>query len=186
MLILILGLTLFFLPHLLRELGLRQRVMDALPSQAAYKGVYSLWALAGLGLIIWGKAVAPFSMVWQPAFEQRYISHLLMLPVFVLIIAGNTGTSYISKYLRNPMLLGITLWGGAHLWANGDLASMILFGSFTLWGGFKFVMLSISNGPVTKPASVRWDITALIAGLFIYAMIFLNHGQLFGVGLSFD
>jgi TRAP-type C4-dicarboxylate transport system permease small subunit len=63
---------------------------------------------------------------------------------------------------------------------------MILFGSFTLWGGFKFVMLSISNGPVTKPASVRWDITALIAGLFIYAMIFLNHGQLFGVGLSFD
>ena len=64
--VLVLGLILFMAPHLLREFGLRQGLKDALPSEGAYMGLYSLVSLAGLGLIIWGKAISPFQMIWQP------------------------------------------------------------------------------------------------------------------------
>lgn len=175
----------FFLPHLLRELGIRQRVIDALPSESAYKGLYSLVALAGLLLIIWGKSLASFSMVWQPLYELRFISHLLMIPAIILVAAGNMPMSYMRRHLRNPMLLGVCLWGLAHLWANGDLASMLMFGSFTLWAGIKFVSLGLAAGPVSNKPSLLWDIIALIGGLIVYVLVSLFHGQLFGVGLNF-
>ena len=183
-LILIIGLLLFFVPHMLREAGLRQSVMNSLPSAGAYKGLYTLITLSGLGLIIWGKSVAPFTMLWQPVYELRYISHLLMLPAPVLLVAGNVPTSNIRKQLRNPMLLGVVFWGLAHLWSNGDLASMLLFGGFTLWGLIKFISLGLTITPDSKPASLLWDIISIIGGLSMYAALSIYHGQLFGVGLS--
>ena len=185
-LILNLGLLLFFVPHLLRELGLRDRIIDSLPSMNVYRGLYSLIALTGLGIIIWGKASAPFSMVWEPVFELRYISQVLMIPVFILVIAGNTPVSFMRRQLRNPMLLGVTFWGFAHLWSNGDLASMLLFGSFAAWSSYKFVALGLTKGPVSGSAAILWDIVAVIGGLILYSAISVYHGELFGVGLNFD
>ena len=182
--ILIVGLLLFFAPHLLREFGVRDRVIATLPSENAYKGAYSLVALLGLGLIIWGKAQAPFAMVWQPLFEWRVLSHVLMLPAFILLAAGNMPASHLRSSIRNPMLLGVIFWGLAHLWANGDFASMLLFGSFSLWGLVKFVSLWRNYVPPQKPPSVIWDVVAIVAGRVLYGVITVFHGQLFGVGLS--
>ena len=183
--LLILGLMLFFALHLLRETGFRQAVIDACPSENAYKGIYSLLALLGLGLIIWGKSIAPFNMVWQPIYELRYISNVLMIPAFVLVMAGNMPPSYIRQTLRNPMLLGVTFWGLAHLWSNGDMASMLLFGGFSLWAGFKFVTMGLDPKPTSRSPSLLWDVIAVVLGLILYVVVSLFHGQLFGVGLSF-
>lgn len=184
MLILVSGLTLFFIPHSLRELGLRDKVIRKLPSQNAYLGLYSIVSLISIGLIVWGKASAPFSMVWQPIFQLRFISHVLMIPAFVLVVAGNTPTSYMKKQLRNPMVLGVTLWGFAHLWSNGDLASILLFGTFTVWGCFKFVALSLTQSSVIKEPSLLWDIISIFIGLILYWVVGVYHGELFGIGLS--
>lgn len=184
-LILSVGLVLFFLPHLLRELSLRERVIDAVPSEGAYKGIYSLVALAGLGLIIWGKSVSDFTMIWQPFYALRFISHILMIPAAILLVAGNLPMSFMRKHLRNPMLLGVTIWGFAHLWSNGDVASILLFGSFALWSGFKFVSLGLATETSVKSVSVLWDIVAVIGGLILYVGVSIFHGQLFGVGLSY-
>lgn len=188
MLILILGLVLFFIPHLLREFGLRDSLRDRLPSVGAYMGLYSLFALAGLALIIWGKSLAPFIMVWEPPFGLRYVSSILMIPAFILLVAGNIPISYIRWQFRNPMLLGVCIWGAAHLWANGDLASMLLFGSFTLWSGLKFVTLRNNSESLLEP-ELKWlwrDLIAVIVGAVIYFTVFINHGQLFGVGLAIN
>ena len=109
MTVLVLGLTLFFAPHVLREFGLRQPLKDALPSESAYMGMYSLVSLVGLGLMIWGKSLAPFQMIWQPFYEWRSLSLMLMIPALICIIAGNMPLSYLRIILRNPMLLGILL-----------------------------------------------------------------------------
>lgn len=183
--ILLTGLLLFILPHLLREFGLRQAIIASLSSIGAYKGLYSLTALTGLMLIIWGKSLSPFVMVWQPIYGLRYISHLLMLPALVLLVAGNVPATYIRKYLKNPMLLAVVFWGLAHLWSNGDLASMLLFGSFALWGLVKFTALAYSDDTASKPNSLLWDLISVIGGLGIYVAISLYHGQLFGVGLAY-
>lgn len=183
--ILITGLLLFTVPHMLREFGLRDRLMHVLPSVGAYKGLFSLVALVGLATIIYGKSQAPFIMLWQPIYELRYISHVIMLPAAILVIAGNLPMGHFRQQLRNPMLAGVTLWGAAHLWSNGDLASVILFGTFCLWAGFKFVARGLAEPVKSDQVSLLWDGIALLLGLALYALVSIYHGQLFGVGLSF-
>ena len=182
------GLALFFIPHLLREITVRQRFIDAMPSANIYRALYSLVALTGLGLIIWGKSIAPFSMVWQPVYELRYISLLVMLPAIIFIIAGNLPLSVMRVNLHHPMLLGVAIWGLAHLWSNGDLASILLFGSFTLWALIKVFSL----GKVTTVANNKslgelllWDCIATVIGGVLCLLIVAYHGQLFGVGVAF-
>ena len=128
--LLVIGLLLFFIPHLLRETGLRDHVLGKLPSAAAYKGAFSLAAAIGICLIVLGKSQATFVTVWQPPFEWRVVSHFLMLPGAILVTTGNLPPSHLAAATRNPMLLGVGLWGLAHLWSNGDLASILLFGCF--------------------------------------------------------
>lgn len=183
--ILVIGLLLFTLPHMLREFGLRDRLLHSLPSAGAYKGLFSLVALAGLAGIIYGKSQAPFIMLWQPIYELRYISHVMMIPAIILVLAGNLPMSHIRNQLRNPMLAGVALWGAAHLWANGDLASVILFGTFCLWAAFKFIARGLTVAAQGAQGSVLWDAIAVVAGLALYALISIYHGQLFGVGLNF-
>lgn len=186
MIILILGLTLFIGLHLTRELGVRPALVARLGSEGAYKGVYSLLALIGLVLIVWGKSAAPFTMLWAPKFELKFISHILMIPATIMLIAGNLPRSYIQHFLHNPMLGGIALWGIAHLWSNGDLASVLLFGAFTVWASFKFVSLSAQNkGKEVKKPYPFWDIIAIVVGLIGYILISRYHGQLFGVALGY-
>lgn len=181
--VLLLGLVLFVAPHLLREFGLRDTVVQAMPSPGAYKGLYSLVALAGLVLIIVGKSRSDFIMIWQPIFELRYISHVLMIPAVMLVLAGNLPLGHIRKQLRNPMLLGVCLWGLAHLWSNGDLASMLLFGTFAVWAGSKAIFRGLTLPPPAGSPKIMWDIIAMLTGLMLYVLISLYHGQLFGVGL---
>lgn len=182
--LLIIGLVLFTVPHLLRELGLRDALINTLPSIGAYKGLFSLVALAGLALIIYGKSQAPFIMIWEPVYEWRYLSQVMMIPAVILVLAGNMPMSYMRRELRNPMLAGVALWGVAHLWSNGDLASMLLFGTFFLWAGCKFILRGLTIPAQGKKASIIWDGVALLAGLVLYALISIYHGQLFGVGFE--
>jgi uncharacterized membrane protein len=182
--ILVLGLVLFFAPHFLREVGMRQRLKDALPSEGAYMGLYSLTALAGLSLIIWGKSLAPFQMVWQPVYEWRSLSLMLMIPALICVVAGNVPLSHLRKFLRNPMLVGVLLWSLSHLWSNGDLASMLLFGGFAIWSSIKIYSLRTVADIESKSPSFIWDIISLAAGLALYVVIGLYHGELFGVGVS--
>jgi uncharacterized membrane protein len=184
---LILGLILFISLHLTRELGLRSGLVDRCGSENTYKSAYSILALLGLSLIIWGMASAPFILLWQTKFELRYISHILMIPAFILIIAGNTPMSHLRTHVRNPMLAGVTFWGIAHLWSNGDLASVLLFGAMAAWAGFKFVSLGLKHSAQENQHSPQlfWDIIAVAAGLIAYTLTSQYHGQLFGVGLEY-
>ena len=183
--LLVVGLLLFFIPHLLRETGLRDRVVVKLSSEAAYKGTFSLATAIGLGLIVLGKSQATFFMVWQPPFEWRVVSHFLMLPGIILVTAGNIPLSHLAAVTRNPMLLGVGVWGLAHLWSNGDLASILLFGSFAIWSMLKFVTMWVTAKPVSRAPGIVWDAIAILLGSLLYALVALFHGQLFGVGLNF-
>ncbi len=183
--LLVTGLLLLLVPHSLRELGLRDFVASRLGSRGVYRGAVFVLAVAGLALIVWGKSQAPFVMIWQPPFELRHISNFIMYPVFWLVLAGVLPMSTARWTLRNPMALGVAVWGVAHLWANGDLASMLLFGSFAFWGAIKY--LSLFRGTRLPPFRNRmlvWDAIGCTLGSVLYVSVFVFHGDLFGVGLS--
>ncbi len=180
MLLLTAGLVLFLLPHSLRELGLRGRAMAAMPSPGAYRGLFALVSLAGLALIVAGKARAPFVTVWAPPFEWRDVSLYLMMPAFALVLAGNLGGNHLRRWFRHPMLLGVLLWGLAHLWSNGDAASMLLFGGFALWAGIKYAARFREGSVDAEPRPAR-TIAVLVVGAALFVVFMIFHGRLFGV-----
>ena len=68
-----------------------------------------------------------------------------MLPAVILVVASYIrGGIYTA--LKHPMLAGIKLWAAAHLIANGDLGSIILFGSFLAWAVFD--RISLKHRPI--------------------------------------
>ena len=52
-----------------------------------------------------------------------------MLPAMIALVAAYV-PSRIHTWLKHPMLVAIKIWALAHLLANGDLAALVLFGSF--------------------------------------------------------
>lgn len=179
---LIIGIVLFVGIHFARESGLKKLLL-AKVGATPYRLIYALIALAGIVLMVIGKSSAPFSMIYEPPYQLRFVSLIVMIPACVLVTAGNLPMSHLRWNLKHPMLLGTIFWGAAHLWANGDLASLLLFGSLMCWAMVKFITLSQVAGAQTKKPSVVWDISAVVLGFVVYGLLLVYHGQLFGIGL---
>jgi uncharacterized membrane protein len=149
-----------------------------------YRALFSVISTLGFVLVVWGFSRAPVIQVWSPPDWTRYVAMVLMLPVFILLIAAYL-PGQIKAKLRHPMLTAIKFWALAHLIANGDLASIILFGSFLAYAVFDRIMLKrrAETGPVTvvetRPTSN--DAISVIGGLVLYgAFLVWLHPLLIG------
>lgn len=184
MMLFVIGLCLFFVPHsftLCREA--RARVIARL-GVLPYRGLYSLISLAGLVLVILGYGDLPEIQLWAPPAWTRHLTMVVMMPVFVLLVAANMPGKIKAK-LGNPMLLGVKIWAVAHLLTNGELAAVALFGSFLLWAVIDLVAVKRGgrSAIVAAPKPV-FDLLALSIGLGLYAaFLFGLHALLFGVPL---
>ena len=137
---LVAGLVVFLGVHSVRMLapGFRDRMIARL-GEGAWKGLYSLISLAGLVLLIWGygQARPDAAIIYEPPVWTRHIAMLLMLFSFILLVASQIPAGYIKKAVKHPMVLAVKIWAFAHLLANGDLASLILFLAFLAWAGLE-------------------------------------------------
>ena len=138
---LILGLILFLGAHSVRM------VADAWRTQAIaswgekpFKGVYTLISLLGFYAMVTGYAEARLQTValWTPPIATRHISVLLMLFASVLMAAAYVPRNHLKLRMGHPMVLSVKVWALAHLLANGNLADVVLFGSFLVWSVFNF------------------------------------------------
>jgi uncharacterized membrane protein len=129
MTLLIVGIVVFLGVHLLPTFpDVRERLIGGL-GENGYKALFSILSILGFVLIVWGFARAPVIQVWSPPYWTRYVAMVLMLPVFILLIAAYV-PGQIKAKVKHPFLVAIKTWALAHLIANGDLASIVLFGSF--------------------------------------------------------
>ena len=126
------GLAVFFAPHVFTAFrGARQDVVARI-GENAYKIVYSLISLIGLVLIGYGYAryrATGWIDVWYPPAWTRHVTVALVWPAIIMFVAAYS-PGRIKTALKHPMLVGIKLWALAHLISNGDLGSIMLFGSF--------------------------------------------------------
>lgn len=186
--ILIAGLAIFFGSHIWSGFRPRAAGRDIRVRMGnTFRAVYSLVSLAGFALIVWGyMQLRPQSaLLWTPPDWTRHISFTLMWPAFILLVAAYTPAGIIAKRARHPMLAAVKLWATAHLIANGDLVSTILFGSFLAYAVFARIMAKKRGdlGPVGARAG-RGDIMALVIGTGVYAAIlFWAHPYIAGVAL---
>jgi uncharacterized membrane protein len=186
-------------PHLQRALGRR-----------GFTLAYSALSLAVLGWLIAAAGRAPFVPLWNWAPWQHFVPLVVMMPVCLILslaIARPNPFSFggarnetfdparpgIVRLNRHPLLLALALWATAHVVPNGDLAHVILFGTFS---GFALLGQRLIDRRKRHQMGKDWDALAakvkgaaplplplprLVAGLALYLLLIAAHPVLFGV-----
>jgi uncharacterized membrane protein len=130
-------------------------VLSARPVRAALLrrlgrvGFLGLYSSVSISILYWlasAYGAAPMLPLWPDATWTRWVPVSLMPFACIMLVAGlttraptsilhktNSGdpaqASGIVKITRHPVMGAFALWAFAHLVANGDAASLILFGS---------------------------------------------------------
>ena len=184
----LIGLALFFGLHIYS--GLRTRVPERdiklRLGYGPYMGLYSLISIIGFVMIVYGfGATRGAGVLYTPPTALAHINLLLTIPAMILLVASQVPAGFIKKATKHPMLLAVKLWALGHLLANGELNSVLLFGSFLAYAIFDRIMVKRrgDNGPGSSATlSPAMDGVAVIGGLGLWAAIALwLHPILFGV-----
>ena len=187
LLVMILGLVLFLGVHALTTQREQRARAIASFGEGGYKIAYVLVSLLGFSLIVWGFAhyrATGWIDVWYPPTALKHVTVALMLPAVILVVASYIrGRIYTA--LKHPMLAGVKLWAVAHLLANGDLGSIILFGSFLGWAMFDRISLkhrTDAGAPPIPVGGIGNDLIAVAVGFVAYlALAFAFHPVVIGV-----
>ena len=185
--VMILGLALFLGIHTLpSQRPLRARAI-AMLGEGGYKVGYALVSILGIALIAWGFGhyrATGWIDVWSPPKTLKHITVALMLPAVIMVVAAFI-RGHIYTALKHPMLAGVKLWAAAHLLANGDLGSIILFGSFLGWAVFDRISLKQrkdAGAPAIPVGGWGNDMIAVAVGIVAYlALTFAFHPVVIGV-----
>lgn len=188
MLFLVIGLVLFLGVHSVRIVsdGWRTQTLARM-GEGPWKGLYSLVSAVGLALIVWGYGLARQQPVvlWVPPVGMRHAAALLTLVAFVLLAATYVPRNGIRARLHHPMVLGVKVWAFAHLLANGNLADVVLFGSFLLWAALSFRAARARDraaGTVYAPGTASATVITLVVGTVAWVVFTLwLHVLLIGV-----
>ncbi len=184
--ILIAGLVVFFGVHAVSIFNEPWRdSMVAKLGEWPWKGMYSMAAIIGFLLIVWGYGLARVDPVvlYSPPMWLRHVSLLVLVPVFPLLLATYL-PGRIQVVTRHPMLIATKLWAVAHLLANGTLADVLLFGSFLVWAVIDRISMKHRTQrliPGVAPSRFN-DTIAVLFGLVLYTgFVLWLHAWLIGV-----
>ena len=188
-----------------------------------YIGVYSVLAAITLGFMIYAYVHVPHDdFVWVPGIAEHAITKALMPFAFILLVAGlmaknptavmsddavNQPLAGILKITRHPVQWAILLWGIGHVVANGDMASILFFGTFALLSAIGMAAMdarrrsreepaweqfyaSTGNVPLVALAAGRTSLKinelnwlAVGIGLVLFVLVYVFHAWIAGVPL---
>jgi uncharacterized membrane protein len=171
--VLIVGLVLFLGLHTLTALRAQRQAVVNRVGLGPYKIIYALVSLIGLVVIGYGFGLYRASGwidFWYPPAWTRHIAVALMWPASICVVAAYVRGD-IKRWLKHPMLVGVKLWAAAHLIANGDLGSIVLFGSVLAWAVFDRITLKHRRDAGAPPFPIggrRNDVIAIVVGSLLY------------------
>ncbi len=180
--LLILGITIFFSIHLIPIFPLKKFLINRL-GENKYKGLFSLIALIGILIIIYGFSSADYYPIWDPLPYSKGLA-LTLMPISIVLLASANMQTNIKRFIKHPMLIGIFIWSFVHLIVNGDLRSIILFASF---GVYALIDIIFSKKVLTTNNTANYtltkDIIVVIIGLLVYAIVVYFHRYIAGVAI---
>lgn len=180
MILLAVGIALFTALHMTAVApAVRARLRERFGA-AAYGMGHGFLSIISLLMVVLGWRMSPFIEVYRPLAHGYLINYGMTLLAFLCLGIFLFRGSW-RQALRFPMAYAVMLWGGGHLFANGDLASLILFGGFAL-AGLLMLVVGRANGVRPSP-DVRGGHNglSLLAGLALYALMTQLHEVLIGV-----
>lgn len=182
-----------------------------------YGALHGIFSLVTLAAVFWGFWQAPYIELWPPLAMFRAVPPVVMPLACILFVAGMTTRGGglrgdrlpegdnpapgILSITRHPVPWAIVLWAGAHVAANGDVAGVIFFGTFLVFGAFAPVLVDRRRRrcgedvwkkfsaaspivPFTGPGPIDWKgigLVRVLSGLALYIAILLSHGLVIGV-----
>ena len=205
---------------------LRDRLVTFM-GEGPYRGAFALASLGGLVWMSRAYARAPAIELWAPLPGTRPLALLLVFVAFLFAAIGLATASPtrvgmestlekktelalgMVRITRHPFLWGVALWAVAHLVANGDLASMIFFGSLLVlalggtasidakrrrsfgdaWHRFAEVTSNLPFAAIASgrnrlgPALREIGLLRPAIAIAAYAALLVIHGRLFGATL---
>jgi uncharacterized membrane protein len=174
--ILVAGLVVFIGAHVFVTMRDQRAALIGRIGERPYKGLLALASVIGLILIGYGFGeyrATDWIDVWYPPHWTYYVTEFLMWPASIFVVAAYIRGN-IWRTLKHPMLVGVKTWAVAHLISNGDLGSILLFGSFLLWAGYDRMTLkhrADAGAPTIPAGGHRNDIIALVVGTVLYVVL---------------
>ena len=218
--LLIIGCVTFLAVHLgISGTPLRAVLQNAIGA-TPYLGVYSVLSIVSLGVMIYGYGqVHHADFIWSPhplAYKVTKVFLLISLVTIVMGVLTKNPTQVMNeqaldheisgllKITRHPIQWGILLFAVGHLIANGDVASLIFFGTLVLLSGFGMLSMDARRGKEDDPrwqafmegtsmvpfaamvagrqkftlSDINW--MGLVAGLGLYATVYWLHDMVSG------
>ncbi|TNC73272.1 NnrU family protein [Rubellimicrobium roseum] len=127
--------------------AIRERLVGAM-GRRAWFSLYGLISLAVTAWVIWAAGRAPYVELWPQLPWTRWVPNVALPLATALAFCGLPGRTVtlggprqprldpsrpgFAAVTRHPLLWVLALWSGAHLFPNGDLAHVLLFGGFLL------------------------------------------------------
>jgi len=195
--------------------------------EGRYRALFSLASVAGIIWLGWAYGRAPTVELWTQPDGLQPLALALVFVAFLFVGIGLATPSPtrvgmesklaqgadlargIVRITRHPFLWGVALWALVHLIVNGDLASVILFGSLLLlalggtasidakrrrmfgdaWNRFA---QTTSNVPfaamITGRNQLRLALREIgilrpVIAITVFAVLVALHGRLFGAPL---
>lgn len=171
--------------------------------ERGFAAFYSLVALAALVWLSVAYAGAPQIDLWGPPDAWQWAVPLAVMPLALLLLVGGvsapnpTALNLTSRgqtdrmesrdavhgalrITRHPVMWSIGLWGLAHLVPNGDLASLLFFGSLSALALVGTIILDHKNARRHGP---RWATFAAATSNLPFAAV-LDHRQSLGTAIG--
>ena len=186
--ILIVGLAVFLATHVFVSFREARASVIERVGLSLYRTLFAIVSFVGLALIIWGYAqyrAHDLIQLWSPPAFMRHITIGLVFFAAIFVVAAFF-PSHIKTRLKHPMLAGVKTWALAHLLSNGDLGSVLLFGTFLAWGVYARIAAKRRGdiGAAATPAPDGWtsDVIVVALGTAIFlALGFWFHPYVIGV-----
>jgi uncharacterized membrane protein len=208
--------------------GTRLRdVLVARLGAGPYRGAFAVASVVGIVWLTTAYRRAPAVDLWGQLIGLRPLAIALVLIAFLFVGIGLAtpsptrvgmetklaqGTEIVRgivRITRHPFLWGVGLWAFVHLIVNGDLASVILFGSLLVlalggtvsidakrrrsfgdqWSRFTQTTSNVPFAAIAagrnqlRPALREIGILPPVIAIAAYALFFVFHGRLFGAPL---
>lgn len=174
MLILILGVALWWAAHLFKRIAPERRA--AMGDRG--KGLVAIALAAAVVLMVTGyRSVQEDPFFWGRTAATTGINNLLVLLAFYLYAADGMKTR-VTAHLRHPQLTAFSLWAFAHLLVNGTMAGIILFGGLLAWALTEIVVLNRTTtwSRPTGPFPPRKEAMAAAGAVIVMLIVGLIHG----------
>lgn len=197
----------FVLSHVLIARTRLKPVLITWFGERAYLAAYSALSIVLLGWVVWSVLTADRTYFWAPPDWGYEFAAIVSLAGFILIGIGALAPNPLSVSfwtsgfdpdrpgiigcVRHPLLWGLTLWALAHVPANGNWPSLVLFAGSAAFGVIGIAVVERSTKRRLGPAEWRRlaarrghvDRLSLVGAVFgsaLWLAFLVLHPTLFG------